>query len=191
MKKVVLVFVVSLLLAGCATTQFSRLADNQMTLGQSTRQSVEAILGKPLQKHSVISHGQNIDAISYIYSAPIALGGNVPVKSQTFFFYNNILVGHNYTNSWKRETTNFDESKIKQIKEGETNIDEVYSLLGQPGGEQIYPLTENKNEKVAIYLFYDIKKDFLTIKPTQKTLIVAYSPNTGIVSKATFVSTNE
>lgn len=179
-----------LLLSGCATTQFSRLTDERITLGQSSRQVVEAIMGKPAQKHSVITHGENIEGISYAYAAPIALGSNMPVKSQSFFFHKDILVGHAYTNSWKEGTTNFDESKIQQIKEGATHIDEVFKLLGRPGGEQIYPLTEAENEKVATYLYYQIKKGLLTVKPHQKLLTIIYDRNTGVVTKVSYLSTN-
>lgn len=178
----------SAFLSGCATTQFSRPADQELVLGISTRAGVEEMMGKPRSKHSMIVNKKSIDAISYSHSR-ISFGKNVPVKSQSFFFYEDTLVGHAYTSSWEDGSTDFDESKVEQIKINETHVDEVKDLLGRPTGEQIYPLAEKEGDRILIYLYYEISQKFASVDTNQKSLSVRYNESTGIVSKVSYSET--
>ena len=102
----------------------------------------------------------------------------------------NILVGHEFTSSYKDDSTFFDDSKISQMKKGETNKAKVIGLFGDRFGEYIYPLLEKKDEKALVYLYHQTKGSAFNLKFYKKILIVTFDQN-GIVSDVNLISSGQ
>ena len=51
-----------------------------------------------------------------------------------------MLVGHEFTSSFKEDHTDFSEARVAEIKQGETKEAGVLELLGRPTGLYVFPL---------------------------------------------------
>ncbi len=148
LKLSVMLFVVTL--AGCVGADFDRVKQKKLELDQTTSEEVRARLGDPYKISAVnVYDEQQIVLWSYVYLSTIGEADAedvVPGRSQGFYFHNNILVGYHFTSSWKKDSTDFDSGKIKQIVKGESTKDEVVALLGKPRGKYVYPLIRSEDK---------------------------------------------
>ncbi len=71
----------------------------------------------------------------------------------TYSFYNDTLVGIQFTSSYASESTKFDTDKIASIQKGKTTRAEVIALLGNPSGEVIYPVIADKKGRGLVYSY--------------------------------------
>ena len=181
------IVVFAMFMVGCAGTPgiyFVKLETNQLVYGSDTPQSIKQKLGKPYQKENFTRNGKRMKFIRYFY---LDEGGETGYKdvtakhSQTFYFYKNKLVGHEYSSTWAADSTDFDEFIVGDIKIGTTTIQQVVELIGKPGGEFVYPLVKNELEKAKVYLYQHTKSSASTTKYYQKMIIVSYDQN-GVVT---------
>ena len=180
----IVVVVVAIFMAGCAGTNFEKLGNDQLVYGSDTPESIKQKLGKPYQEGVVTINDKQFKTMSYAYSkvgAAAAYKGVTAARSQGFYFYQNKLVGHEFTSSWAVDSTDFDESKVDAIIKGTTTIQQVIELLGKPGGEYIYPLAKNEAEKAKPYIYNQTRGSAFNLKFYRKTLVVSYDEN-GIVT---------
>jgi len=179
--------------AGTAGTSFQKLENNQLVYGSDTPESIKQKLGKPYQEGAVTKNDTQFKTMSYAYSST---GGDAAYKdviagrSQGFYFNNNKLVGHEFTSTWAVDSTDFDESKVGEIKKGTTTIQQVIGLLGKPGGEYVYPLAKNETEKAKVYLYQQTKGSVFNLKFYQEMLVVSYDEN-GIVTDVEFIASGD
>lgn len=145
-----------LALSACAAgTDFVHQSNDSLHLGQTTYQQLTASMGKPTMTGSVNKNGATIQTITYAYAK---VGGNAqdkgitPARSQAFYFSNNVLVGYEYTSSWKEDSTDFDGSKAGGIQKGVTTRDQVHTMFGQPGGQYVYPMVSDKDGTAEAYI---------------------------------------
>lgn len=172
------------LLTGCAGTNFVRVTDEALVLGQTTPEQVTARLGSPFQEGVVTKNNQQIKTASYAYASSGGEGaaeGVTPARSQGFYYFSNKLVGHEFTSSWKEDSTNFDSGKVSQIKKGESTRSDVVRILGNPGGKYIYPVIPNNDEDAVNYLYNQTKGTAFNLKFYQKLLVVTFNKQ-GIVT---------
>lgn len=172
------------LLAGCAGTNFVRVPDDAMILGQTSSEQVTARLGAPYQEGVVTKNNQQVKTASYAYasaSGEAAAEGVTPARSQGFYFFENKLVGYEFTSSWKEDSTNFDSKKVSQIKKGQSTRSDVVRLLGNPGGRYIYPVIPSNNEEAVSYLYSQTKGSAFNLKFYQKLLVVTFNKQ-GVVT---------
>jgi outer membrane protein assembly factor BamE (lipoprotein component of BamABCDE complex) len=185
--------VVSALLAGCAGTNFVRVTDDALVLGQTTSEQVSARLGSPYREGVVTKNDQQIKTASYAYASTggtAAAEGVTPARSQGFYFFENKLVGYEFTSSWKEDSSNFDSDKISQIKKGESTRSDVVRLLGNPGGRYIYPVIPNKDESAINYLYNQTKGSAFNLKFYQKVLIVTFNKQ-GVVTNVEYTESGQ
>ncbi|WOX05743.1 outer membrane protein assembly factor BamE domain-containing protein [Microbulbifer pacificus] len=186
MKKtinIVAVLCVSIL-TGCAGTNFKRLTNDQLSYGIDTSEIIRQKLGKPYSEGVITKNDKQFKTMSYAYASAggdAAQEGVTAARSQGLYFYENKLVGDEFTSSWAVDSTDFDESKISQIKKGSTTISEVESLLGAPSGQYLYPLVTNENEKAKIYMYSQTKGSAFNLKFYQKLLVLSYDAS-GVVT---------
>ena len=196
MKSSVMKFAViclCVLLTACAGTNFVRVADDTMVLGQTTSEQITARLGSPYREGVVIKNDQQIQTSSYAYASTggeAAAAGVTAARSQGFYFFNNKLVGHEFVSSWKEDSTNFDSGKISQIKKGESIRSDVVRLLGDPGGKYIYPVIPSNAEDAVSYLYNETKGSAFNLKFYQKHLIVTFNKQ-GIVTNVEFTESGQ
>jgi hypothetical protein len=126
------------LVSGCAGRDFVRPKPDALALGKTSYDEIIRQFGDPYRKGSALKEGQTVTSIAYAYASATGtsgFGGVTPARSMGFYFVDNILVGYEFTSSYKEDLTDFDETKITQIRNGETKRAEVERLLGQaPGG---------------------------------------------------------
>ena len=122
--------ILTVCLVGCVGTRFTKIPDHEIGLGHDMVQSIRTRLGKPFGEATVIKNGKTIKVLSYSFSkASFKLTGPVPNRTQAFYFYDDILVGHIYTSTEQNDQTEFDSSKVEKIKENETTSDIIVVLL--------------------------------------------------------------
>ena len=192
----IVVVVIAMFMVGCAGTagtEFKKLETNQLVYGLDTPESIKQKLGEPYQEGAVTKNDRQFKTMSYAYSST---GGDAAYKdviagrSQGFYFNNNKLVGHEFTSTWAVDSTDFDESKVGEIKKGTTTIQQVIKLLGKPSGEYVYPLAKNETEKAKVYLYQQTKGSVFNLKFYQEMLIVSYDEN-GIVTDVEFIASGD
>ena len=192
----IVVVVIAMFMVGCAGTagtEFKKLETNQLVYGSDTTESIKQKLGEPYQEGAVTKNDRQFKTMSYAYSST---GGDAAYKdviagrSQGFYFNNNKLVGHEFTSTWAVDSTDFDESKVGEIKKGTTTIQQVIKLLGKPGGEYVYPLAKNEKEKSKVYLYQQTKGSVFNLKFYQEMLVISYDKN-GIVTDVTFIASGD
>ena len=186
----IVVVVFTMFMVGCAAgTNFKKLENDQLVYGSDTPESIKQKLGKPFQEGVVTINDKQFKTISYAYSSAggdAAYKGVIAARSQGFYFNQNKLVGYEFTSSWAVDSTDFDESKVGDIKKGTTTIEEVIELLGKPGGEYVYPLAKKEREKAKSYIYNQTKGSAFNLKFYRKTLVVSYDEN-GIVTDVEYL----
>lgn len=183
---VALTLLLSFSAAGCITSipagkPFTRLSHERFELGKATKAEIHAIMGKPVGKSRMIKNGKPFESINYHYATRSSINVLL-VRVQTFFFSEDILVGHLYSSNFDQDTTDFEEGQMESIQKGKTKIDEVLKKLGTPSGESIYPITEDKDERKIMYFYPKRKTDSVIYT---KEVFILYKSD-GIVSDILF-----
>lgn len=181
-----------ILLTGCAGTNFVRITDVALVLGETTYGQITARLGSPYREGVVTKNNLQIKTASYAYSAggEAAGEGVIAARSQGFYFYNNKLVGYEFTSSWKEDSTDFDSRKVSQIRRGSSTRNDVIRLLGDPGGKLIYPIIPNSNENAVSYLYNQTKGSVFNLKFYQKQLVVTFNRQ-GVVTNVEYTESGQ
>ena len=177
-------FVVVMLLAACAAgVNFVKPTDDKLALGSTTKNQILILMGEPNGKGQKVSNGENLEIINYAYAKvgdEAVFEGVTPARSIGFLFHNNVLVGKEFTSSFKSDNSYFDPQKAKSVKQGMKGS-EVVALLGKPGGEYRYPVISNKSGKALVYTFTQTKG----FKSQQNVLVVELDAN-DVVQKSEF-----
>jgi len=187
-KTGLVIVLASFLVACSAGINFVKPSDDQVVLEKTTKSQVLALLGKPFSKGQKVTNGENIDVINYAYanlSDKAVFDGVTPARSIGFLFHNNILVGKEYTSSFKIDNTYYDNAKAKSIHKGMTQS-QVVAMLGEAGGEYRYPLVADRHNKALVYLFTQTKG----FKSQRNVLIVEFN-HKGIVQKSEYSQTGQ
>lgn len=159
-KKLIPIVIVSVI-AGCAAgVNFKKMEENQLVLGNTTKGQIVSTMGKANGKGTNTFNGIELEILNYAFAKAGAGGaafpGLTPARSQGFLFRDGILVGKEYTSSFAVDSTYFDVSKAKTIVKGQLRA-EVVQLMGEPRGEYIYPLVEDKQGYAYVYMFTQTK----------------------------------
>lgn len=179
--------------AGVGGSVFIRATDDTLRLGGTTENEIRQRMGSPYQESVTTSDGKQVKLIIYTYAntAGEALSTEIiPARAQGFSFFEGKLVGYYFTSSWKEDHTNFDETKVSNIKKGITTRNEVEQLLGRPGGKFIYPITMNNDEEGFWYIYCQSKRFASNIKTNEKSLKVLFNRE-GIVRDVVYSESGE
>ena len=179
------------LVTGCAAgTKFERQPDQRLVLGKTTYEEIVQVMGKPLNEGAVAKNAKSMKRIAYGYagSGAPAYDGVVASNAQSFHFYDNKLVGYDYTSSYKTDSTDIDISKLNQILKGTSTRADVRALLGPAGGQYLFPLISSPEQQADSYLYSQTTRGFGIVKFYRKSLTVTYDPS-GIVSNVEFEET--
>ncbi len=172
-----------LFLSSCAGTNFVRPEPESLLLKKTTYQDIINQFGKPYQEGTKLKNENMVKTITYAYSSAggtAAYEGVTPARAMAFHFLDDLLVGFEFSSSYKEDNSDFDDSKISLIKKGETKRSQVVSLLGEPKGKYIFPLIESRQNDAMVYMY----NQFKSFKIYQKLLIV--SLNNDIVEDVEF-----
>jgi outer membrane protein assembly factor BamE (lipoprotein component of BamABCDE complex) len=109
----------------------------------------------------------------------------------TFFFSDEVLVGHHFLSSFKSDSSDFDDSKVSHIVKGKTTRAEVVRLLGKPVGFYIEPMVKSTAGQAIGYRYVTYKRaPFSEPKRFQKVLTVSFD-SADVVSDVVFSRTED
>ncbi|HEX3043709.1 MAG TPA: hypothetical protein VHY08_03065 [Bacillota bacterium] len=192
MKKRLLIFTLLLMvLSGycCAAKDWSFPSPGTFIPGETKYEQVIAVYGKPNDIESKTNDQGVFKDIAYTKSKG-SLGGITPVRRLGFHFKDEVLIGYEFTSSYKDDSTDFDETKVNQIKKGETTWQKAVEIMGSNYGLYIYPLTSKPAERSLVYLYSQTKGSAFNLKVYTKTLVITYGAN-NIVSNISLDITGE
>ena len=182
-----------LLVAGCAGRDFVRPRPDALRLGKTSYEDVLRQLGTPYRKGSSLRAGETVTSITYAYAnvwATSGLGNVTPARSMKLSFVQDVLVGYDFTSSYTEDLTDFDETRVAQIRTGETKQTEVEQLLGPAGGVYAYPLIKRGPERALVYLYTQTRTKPFSVDVYLKKLVVSVDGN-GIVTDVDFNTSGE
>ena len=122
---------------------------------------------------------------SYARTGEAAVEGSTPARSQSFHFFEDRLVGHDYVSSFKEDSTEFDGNGISRIRKGVTTRNEILRLFGAPGGRYVYPLAERPGGETLVYLYAHTTSTGLHLQHYRKLLAVSIDSG-GVVTDVKF-----
>src|SRR5215470_19269994 len=105
-----------LVLAGCAGTDFVRPSADDLKMGKTTYKDVLTKMGAPRQEGAVLKNDKNVRSATYAYATTggsPARPGVTPARVQVFYFYEDVLVGHEFISSFAEDHSNFDEGRVQ------------------------------------------------------------------------------
>lgn len=181
---------VSALLAGCAPTDFVKPDAQKIAIGKSTWQDV---LATSDQEHKPTEAtlkdndtGKEIRVMTFSYSKGADFWGMIiQSHNQNYFFNNNILIGQGYDSSIDNDSTDFDENKVPQIKEGVTTKAQVIALMGNPSGNAIYPMAKAPGDTELMYLYSHARFAGIATTTEVKSLKVSFNQS-GIADRVRY-----
>ena len=179
-------------LGGCAGRDFSRPTAESFALGKTTEREIRQRFGDPYRQGSVMRNGETMKTVTYAYAAGAgSLGGGLtPSRGVAFYFWNDVLVGHEFTSSFDEDKTDFDVAKVPQIRKGESTEAAVTALLGPAPGSYIYPMIPDKTARALVYLYTQTRGSALSLKHYQQLLLVTLGAN-GVVSDVQLTTAGE
>jgi hypothetical protein len=169
--------IIILFFVSCAGTNFVRPESGSLSLNRTTYQDIINQFGKPYLEGTKLKNENMIKTITYAYSSvggTALYEGVAPARAIAFHFLDDVLVGYEFTSSFKADNSDFDESKITLIKKGVTTRHEVVTLLGEPEGIYTYPLIGGRDDEALVYMYNHFKR----YKIYQKVLIVSMNEDT-------------
>ena len=177
---------------GCAGRDFARPPADAFTLGQSTERDVRQKFGDPYRQGTVVKNGETMKTLSYAYAAGAAslAGGITPARGMGFYFWNDVLVGHEFVSSFDEDKTDFDGTKAQQIRKGETTESGVITLLGPPHGAYVYPMIADRTGRGLVYFYAQTKGTAFSLRFYQQQLVVTIG-TTGVVGDVQLTSQGE
>jgi hypothetical protein len=181
-----------LALGGCAGRDFTRPPADTLMLGKTTEREIRQRFGDPYRQGTVLRNGQTLKSVSYGYAsgAGSLAGGITPARGMGFYFWNDTLVGYEFTSSFDADKTDFDPAKAPQIRKGETTESDVTALLGPAPGAYVYPMIADQSARALVYMYAQTRGSALSLKFYQQLLVVTIGP-TGVVSDVQLTTTGE
>lgn len=151
----------------CSTSgrDFAKPDTNTLVLGVTTPADVLATYGEPFERSSEPGDVAMIDAFeslqprppglkkamvkgeiarlrySFTHAALVSLGDGATARIRLLdvSFWNGKLIAYNFSSSFDRDATDFDDKKVSALVRGRTTVSDVLNEFGAPGGQAIYP----------------------------------------------------
>jgi len=180
----VFILIIAFGCAGTAGKKFNRLREDKIQLGITTYKDILRIMGEPYKEEVFAKNDYEFKQAIYSFSST---GGKSTSKRvtaarvQSFYFHEDILVGHLFISNWEDDHTDFDETKIKLVKKEENTKADVIKLFGNPSGNYIYPFADNKGKEIIVYWYTEHRHYAYAAKNYRKRLYVEYDRE-GIVT---------
>ena len=162
-------------------------------LNETTRGEIEEAYPFWSRTGSLSKNGETVEILTYTQTSMrqyLAIAKKVaPARALSFYFLDDILVGHEFVSSFKEDHTDFDDTKVSDIKKGETTIEDVEELLGKACGQHVYPLVSGDAQRALVYRYTQVKGSFKQ-KIYQKILLVTIDSN-GVVMDVNMQASGE
>lgn len=182
----------AILSTACGGRNFVRPQPEVLALGSTTYGEIVGQFGDPLAKRALLKEGQNITRIGYAYFiVPAGVGDIRRERATGFYFVKDVLVGYESWSTFQEDLTDFDGTKVPEIKKGQTTRAQVAELMGRPSGMYTYPLIKNQSERALVYLYNQSKHYPLVIpKSFHQRLLVSFD-SSEVVTDVEFTTSGE
>lgn len=179
--KVLVAIALAMTVVACAGTKFDRVQNNELVLNSTTEQQITSNLGRPGSVTTSIQNEKKIRHIVYSYAtsltAPGVVAGVPSSRAQSFSFFDNKLVGYQYISNFLADRTDFDEAAVLSFKEGVTTRADVIQKLGEPTGQSVYPLVDDKADRAIGYSYSFVDTRPATIVIERQSLTIVFGPD--------------
>jgi hypothetical protein len=125
-----------------------------LALGRATPADIAARFGPPQAAGRTMKDGVEVLSLSYSYgdaAARTAVAGVPAVRALAFYFAGNALVGYEAISTFPADSSDFDDTRVSDIRRGITTEAELAGLVGRPSGMYIHPLTGAPGERILVY----------------------------------------
>jgi outer membrane protein assembly factor BamE (lipoprotein component of BamABCDE complex) len=180
-------------LLGCGGKDFVRPSPEDFKLGETTYAQVIQQMGEPRRAGDTLKNGKTVKTVTYVYASK---GGEpleadvIPARALTYYFYNDALVGQDFTSSFKSDNSNFDEKRVESIKKGQTTRAEVIKLLGEPTATFIPPMVKETSGEAIGYTYQAVRGGlFSGLKNFVKVLRISFDDK-GLVLDIEYASSD-
>jgi hypothetical protein len=177
-----------------ADTAFTCPDTGVIKLNETTRAEIKAAYPYGSQKSTVTKNGEMVDVVTFTQVSTrkrLAIEKKVtPARALTFYVQKDVVVGYEFVSSFKEDHTDFDDTKAREIKQGETTVDGVEKLLGKACGQHVSPLVSGDTDRALVYGYSQVQGGAFNLKVYVKTLVVGFDAN-GVVSDVNMQSSGE
>src|SRR5262245_60296531 len=135
---------------------FARPAPQDFALGRATAADVIGRFGSPQERGRALKDGVEVLSLSYSYADPTArasAAGVSAAKAMAFYFVRDALVGYEAMSTFAADSSDFDDTRISDIRSGSTTEAQLGELVGRPSGMYIYPLARAPGERLLAYAY--------------------------------------
>jgi hypothetical protein len=190
-RSLVTLFVLMLAAGGCAGRDFVRPPAGSLVTGKMTEAEVRQRFGDPYREGTSVKNGETMKTLAYAYASGAAslAGGITPSRTQGFYFWKGVMVGHEFASSYPEDSTDFDVSKAQQIRKGQPES-AVTALLGPPHGAYAYPLVPDQADRGLVYLYGQTRGSAFNLKMYQQLLVVTVGAD-GVVKDVQLTTNGE
>lgn len=157
----------ALLAGGCSSEgrDFARPPQGALLLGTTTPAEIVDAFGEPGERFEEPGNVTTLDAFdalkprpdglkralvkgsierlrySFTRAAMVSLGDQAVARIRLLdlAFWNGKLVAYNFSSSFNKDSTDFDEARVQALARGRTSVGDVLNAFGTPGGQGIYP----------------------------------------------------
>ena len=181
-----------LLAVGCAGRDFTRSRLEDLPVGKATEAEIRQRLGTPYREGTVLKNNETMKVLGYAYATTLGSppGDVIPARAQEFYFWRDVLVGHDFSSSFSDDRTDFDAGKAQQIRKGETTEAGVEALLGKPHGTYVYPLIADKAARASVYHYSQTRGTAFNLKVYNQILVIHYDA-AGLVQNLEYTATGD
>jgi outer membrane protein assembly factor BamE (lipoprotein component of BamABCDE complex) len=192
MSRRALTLLALLLATGCAGRDFTRPQLDDLPVGKATEAEVRQKLGTPYREGTVLKNNETMKVLGYAYATTLSSppGDLIPARAQEFYFWRDVLVGHDFSSSFPDDRTDFDATKAQLIKKGETTEAGVEALLGKPHGSYVFPLIGDKAARATVYHYQQTKGTAFNPKFYNQILVIQYDA-AGLVKALEYTATGD
>jgi hypothetical protein len=192
-----------LLMSGCATqfgTNFDRAKVTAYQPGVTTMDQAMAEVGKPRRERTFtvkkdlakkeLASPVVVREVTLYYEDRQAAGVQPdvqPSRSGWLQFSNNKVLAYVTRSSFKADSTDFDETQVKQLVKGKSTEADVEKLFGPPSGAGIYPVAKDPDGSALNYEIFTF--DRKTRKSTLKRLTVFLNASRVVTDYDLYIST--
>jgi hypothetical protein len=135
---------------------FVRPQPQDFTPGRTTAAEIVSRFGSPKERGRTVQGGVEVSSLSYSHADPGArssAAGVPAARAVAFYFVRDTLVGYEAISTFAADSSDFDDTRVSDIRRGITDEAELGDLVGRPSGTYIYPLAPAPGERVLVYSY--------------------------------------
>jgi len=98
--------------------------------------------------------GVEVMSMSYSYgdaAARASAPGVSAARAMAFYFVKGTLVGYEAISTFAADSSDFDDTRVSDIRRGVTTEAQLGELVGRPSGLYVYPLAAAPGQRVLVY----------------------------------------